>query len=149
MRCVNLLHLKRSYRLPLILLLVSILLLLMLMVPHYTDSDELAFRGVRHAPPSNRLHSYRTVRGNGGIRDLIWSNESEPILYPRDACSLQHNSSIPEILVMVPSSLVNFERRAAIRNSWGDTPLVREGKIKVIFVLGQRLGRLAASQVLC
>ena len=97
--------------------------------PHYSDlGSDLAFPG---------------------IRDLIWSNESVPILSPRDACSLQHNSSLPQILVMVPSGLVNFERRAAIRNSWGDTPLVREGKIKVIFVLGQKLGRLGASQVLC
>ena len=128
---VNLLCLKRFYRNnPLISVLVVILLLIstyFLMVPHYAYSDDLAF---------------------SGIKDLIWSNESEPILYPRDACSLQHNSSTPEILVMVPSSLVNFERRAAIRSSWADTPLVREGKIKVVFVLGQKLGRLAASQVL-
>ena len=96
--------------------------------PHYSDLEDLAFLG---------------------IRDLIWSNESVPILSPRDACSLQQNNSLPQILVMVPSGLVNFERRAAIRNSWGDTPLVREGKIKVIFVLGQKLSRLGASQVLC
>ena len=125
---VNLLHLKRSYKLPLIFLLVAILLLniiSLLMVPHYTDSDDdLAFRG---------------------IRDLIWSNESVPLLSPRDACSLQPNTSIAEILVMVPSALINFEKRAAIRDSWANTPLVREGKIKVIFVLGQNLG---ASQVL-
>ena len=75
-----------------------------------------------------------------GIRDLIWSNECVPLLSPRDA-----NTSIAEILVMVPSALINFEKRAAIRDSWADTPLVREGKIKVIFVLGQNLG---ASQVL-
>ena len=128
---VNLLRLKRYYRnLLLISVLVAILLLnsiSLLMVPHYTDSNDPAF---------------------WGIRDRIWSNESVPILSPRDACSLQPNTSIPEILVMVPSTSVNFERRAAIRNSWGDTALVREGKIKVIFVLGQKLGRLAASQVL-
>ena len=80
-----------------------------------------------------------------GMRDLIWSNECVPLLSPRDACSLQPNTSIAEILVMVPSALINFERRAAIRDSWANTPLVREGKIKVIFVLGQNLG---ASQVL-
>ena len=80
-----------------------------------------------------------------GIRDLIWSNECVPLLSPRDACSLQPNTSIAEILVMVPSSLLNFERRDALRESWADTPLVREGKIKVIFVLGQNL---RASQVL-
>ena len=79
-----------------------------------------------------------------GIRDLIWSNECVPLLSPRDACSLQPNTSIAEILVMVPSALINFEKRAAIRDSWANTPLVREGKIKVIFVLGQNLG---ASQV--
>ena len=80
-----------------------------------------------------------------GIRDLIWSNECVPLLSPRDACSLQPNTSIAEILVMVPSALINFEKRAAIRDSWANTSLVREGKIKVIFVLGQNLG---ASQVL-
>ena len=130
---VNLPRLKLFYRniLP-IFVLVAILLwnmifLLTVPMPHYADSDDGAFQG---------------------IRDLIWSNESVPILSPRDACSLQQNNSLPQILVMVPSGLVNFERRAAIRNSWGDTPLVREGKIKVIFVLGQKLSRLGASQVL-
>ena len=86
-----------------------------------------------------------------GIRDLIWSNECVPLLSPRDACSLQPNTSMAEILVMVPSGSLNFERRATIRDSWAKTPLVREGKIKVIFVLGlfRLFGtNLGASQVL-
>ena len=128
---VNLLRRKRFYRnLLLISVLVAILRLnsiSLLMVPHYTDSNDPAF---------------------WGIRDRIWSNESVPILSPRDACSLQPNTSIPKIMVMVPSALMNFERRAAIRNSWADTPLVREGKMKVIFILGQKLRRRGASQVL-
>ena len=122
---VNLLRLKRFYR---NLLLISVLVaILRLNSISYTDSNDPAF---------------------WGIRDRIWSNESVPILSPRDACSLQPNTSIPKIMVMVPSALMNFERRAAIRNSWADTPLVREGKIKVIFVLGQNLSRLGTSQVL-
>ena len=124
-------RLKRYHRkFPLIFVLVAILLLIsksLFMVSHYNYSDNLALRG---------------------SRDLIWLSDSEPILSPRDACSLQPNTSIPEILVMVPSTSVNFERRAAIRNSWGDTALVREGKIKVIFVLGQKLSGLGTSQVL-
>ena len=123
-RSYNLICLKRSHNLTLMFLFVAILLLniiSLLMVPHYTDSH--------------------------GIRDLIWSNEAEPILSPRDACNLQHNTSMPEILVLVPSGLMNFERRSAIRNSWADTPLVREGKIKVIFILGQKLSRHGTSQV--
>ena len=56
---VNLLRLKQSYRLPLIFLLVDILLLLV--VQHYTDSDELGMlfgnrrrqeviKGIRQSP---------------------------------------------------------------------------------------------------
>ena len=86
---------------------------------------------------------------SNGVRDLIWSNDYAPILSPREACTRPANKSSPEVLVMVPSGLMNFERRAAIRNSWGDTPLVREGKIKVVFVLGQKLSRHGASQVIC
>ena len=86
---------------------------------------------------------------SNGVRDLIWSNQYAPILSPREACTLPANASSPKILVMVPSGLMNIERRAAIRNSWGDTPLVREGKIKVVFVLGQKLSRHGASQVIC
>ena len=124
------LRLHRSYRNILLtffcignLLLSSISWLI---TPHYLAADDLAFRGVR---------------------DLIWSNESVPILSPRDACFLPPNASSPEILVMVTSALLNFGRRASIRNTWADTSLVREGKIKVIFVLGQKLGGLRASQV--
>ena len=121
-------RLKRYYRkFLLIFVLVAILLLISkstFMVPHYTysESEDLAFRG---------------------LRDLIWSNESEPILSPRYACSFQPNTSMPEILVMVPSALSHHHkrRRDAIRNSWANTPLVREGKINVIFVLGQNQWR--------
>ena len=125
------LRLKRSYRnILLTFFCIGILLLnciSLLITPHYLASeDNLAFRGVR---------------------DLIWSNESVPILSPRDACFLPPNASSPEILVMVPSALLNFGRRASIRNTWADTSLVREGKIKVIFVLGQKLGGPGASQV--
>ena len=81
------------------------------------------------------------------LGDLIWSNESVPLISPRDACHLGPNILNPEILVMVPSATENFERRLAIRNSWGDTPLVRSGKIKVVFVLGQNLNGPAATQV--
>ena len=66
---VNLLHLKQSYKLPLIFLLVAILL--WLMVPHYTESDELgmqvgnqrrreAIRGIRQSPP---FHNTQGVLG--------------------------------------------------------------------------------------
>ena len=74
------------------------------------------------------------------IGNLIWSNESVPLLSPRDACCPQCPSiSVPEILVMVTSSILNFDRRTAIRNSWANTALVRSGKINVIFVVGQNL----------
>ena len=117
------LRLKRSYRnILLTFFCIGILLLnciSLLITPHYLASeDNLAFRGVR---------------------DLIWSNESVPILSPRDACFLPPNASSPEILVMVPSALLNFGRRASIRNTWADTSLVRDGKIKVIFVLEKNL----------
>ena len=66
---VNLLHLKQSYKLPLIFLLVAILLLLM--VPHYTESDELgmhvgkgrrreAAKGKRQSP---QVHNTQGVLG--------------------------------------------------------------------------------------
>ena len=66
---VNLLHLKRSYKLPLIFLLVAILLFLM--VPHCTESDELgmkvgnrrrqeAIRGIRQSP---QVHTTQGVLG--------------------------------------------------------------------------------------
>ena len=66
---VNLLHLKQSYKLPLIFLLVAILL--WLMVPHYTESDELgmqvgnqrrreAIRGIRQSP---QVHTTQDVLG--------------------------------------------------------------------------------------
>ena len=69
MRRVNLLHLKRSYKLPLIFLLVAILLFLM--VPHYTESDELGMqvgnqrrreviRGIRQSP---QVHTTQDVLG--------------------------------------------------------------------------------------
>ena len=73
------------------------------------------------------------------IGNLIWSNASVPLLSPRDACPLCPSIPGPEILVMVTSSILNFDRRAAIRNSWANTALVRSGKIKVIFVVGQNL----------
>ena len=66
MCCVNLLHLKRGYKLPLIFLLVAILLLLM--VPHDTDLDELgmsmgkqirreAVKGIRQSAQFNNLNT--------------------------------------------------------------------------------------------
>ena len=66
---VNLLQLKRSYKLPLIFFLVAILLFLM--VPHYTESDELgmqvenrrrqeAIRGIRQSP---QVHTTQDVLG--------------------------------------------------------------------------------------
>ena len=73
------------------------------------------------------------------IDNLVWSNDLVPLLSPKDACPLGPNISGPEILVMVPSAIVNFDRRTAIRNSWANTSLVRSGKIKVIFVIGQNL----------
>ena len=73
------------------------------------------------------------------IGNLIWSNVSVPLLSPRDACPLAPNISGPEILVMVPSAIVNFGRRTAIRNSWANTSLVQSGKIKVVFVIGKNL----------
>ena len=81
--------------------------------------------------------------------DLIWSNESVPLLSPKDACPLGPNISRPEIIVMVPSAIVNFERRTTIRNSWANSSLVRSGMIKVIFVVGQNIfiDGLSASQV--
>ena len=82
------------------------------------------------------------------IGKLIWSNETVPLISPRDACPLASNISGPEVLVMVTSAIVNFGRRRAIRNSWAYTSLVRsDTKIKVIFVIGQNLHESATSQV--
>ena len=81
------------------------------------------------------------------IGKLVWSNESVPLLSPRDACPVGPNISEPEILVMVPSVIVNYGRRTAIRNSWANTPLVRSGKIKIIFVVGQNFHESSTSQV--
>ena len=129
---MKMLRLKKIYRNILFTFVFAAILFLnsitLLIVPRKPDS---------HDPP---LHD---------IRDLIWSNDYAPILSPREACTLPANTSSPKILVMVPSGLMNIERRAAIRNSWGDTPLVREGKIKVVFVLGQKLSRHGSSQVIC
>ena len=129
---MKLLRLKKFYTNILLILVFAAILLLnsisLLIVPRDPNSSDATF---------------------DEIRDLIWSNESMPILSPRDACSLPANTSSQEILVMVPSGLTNYKRRAAIRKSWGDTALVREGKIKVVFVLGQKLSTHGASQVIC
>ena len=71
------------------------------------------------------------------LGNLIWSNQSAPILSPRDACPRGPSISGPEILVMVTSSILNFDRRSAIRNSWANTAQVRSGRIKVIFTIGE------------
>ena len=129
---MKMLRLKKIYRNILFTFVFAAILFLnsitLLIVPRKPDS---------HDPP---LHD---------IRDLIWSNESTPILSPRDACSLPANTSSQKIIIMVLSGLYNFKRRAAIRNSWGDSPLVREGKIKVVFVLGQQLNSHGNLQVIC
>ena len=123
-------HIKLSYRkFQLAFIVVSILLLnciYVFIVPDYSDLDSFS---------------------QPNIEDLIWTNESVPLLSPRDACPLGPNISRPEILVMVPSAIVNFERRTAIRNSWANTSLVISGIIKVIFVVGQKLDSIATSQV--
>ena len=81
------------------------------------------------------------------IDNLIWSNESVPLLSPKNACPQGPNTAGPEILIMVPSALVNLDRRIAIRDSWANTSAVRSGKVKVIFVIGQTWGASATSQV--
>ena len=129
---MKMLRLKKIYRNILLTLVFAAILLLnsttLLIVPRKPDSHDPAFHD---------------------IRDLIWANDSMPILSPRDACSLPANTSSPKIIIMVLSGLYNFKRRAAIRNSWGDSPLVREGKIKVVFVLGQQLNVRGDLQVIC
>ena len=123
-------HIKPTYRkFQFACIVVSILLLnciYVFIVPNYSDLDSFS---------------------QPNIGDLIWSNESVPLLSPRDACPLGPNIPRPEILVMVPSAIGNFERRTAIRNSWANTSLVRSGIVKVIFVVGQKLYGLGASQV--
>ena len=86
-------------------------------------------------PDYSDLHKF----SQPDIGNLIWSNVSVPLLSPRDTCPLCQSISGPEVLVMVTSSIFNFDRRAAIRNSWANTGVVRSGKIKVIFVIGQNL----------
>ena len=156
----------------LILILVAILIfnsISLLIMPHYKEVGQevierlrepsrLALAGTvqreRHgfrvAINQNKSHLFTgsDELASPGIRDIIWSNESVPILSPKDACSLHANASLPEILVMVLSGVANFERRDAIRNSWADAPLIKDGKIKVIFVLGQKLSEGGASEVL-
>ena len=52
-----------------------------------------------------------------------------------------------EIIVLVHSSTNNFERRAAIRQTWGNLTLLDSYNLRVAFILGQSINKSLQSQI--
>ena len=50
---------------------------------------------------------------------------------------IQH-LSLTDLLIVITSSPEHFDRRNLIRESWGASPLVYSGRVKVVFMLGQK-----------
>ena len=64
--------------------------------------------------------------------EIVQSPTLVPWNVSRHACGTQ----VTQILIVITSKPSNFEQRDVIRETWGNSPVVKSGKIAVIFMLG-------------
>ena len=73
------------------------------------------------------------------IRDDVYAIKNENMCLDRGGAK--------EIIVLVHSSTNNFERRAAIRQTWGNLTLLDSYNLRVAFILGQSANKSLQSQI--
>ena len=106
-----------------------------LIVVHTIYSKDLT--PVPVCPDEVKVLTVDQLHSPGSTENVRWRAEPRwPILYKETREEICINTSML-LLIYVHSKPDHFERRTAIRTTWGDTTLLRLFAAKMVFVLGE------------
>lgn len=91
---------------------------------------------VYNAPPVEHISKINSIENQiRNVKTLIQPNQNTIRLVPRSSCNDRKKKLV--LLIVVSSALENFERRTAIRETWGKDRFPLDLKYQLTFLIGK------------